>query len=125
MSNPFDGLRDAVTAEVDLVFAETLRISFIKDGRSDPDRPDVEISAVLRTHDQESRSFSGGASRDFQSEHASGGAVLRIDRAKFPDLSFRKRDIVQALDRPGAPKFSVLSVDSRNDVRLIVELGEA
>lgn len=126
MSELFEGLRDRLTEAVDGVFAERIALIFMgKDGRSDPDRPNREIDAILRTHDQETRSLSGGKTQGWSSEIATTGAVLKVDRTKYPDIVFQKGDTVQATSRAGSPRFSVLNVDTRSHVRLIVTLGDA
>lgn len=125
MSALFEGLRDRLTEAVDDVFAEHVSLIFRKDGRSDPDRPNREIDAILRTDDQETRSLSGGKSQSWSSEIASGGAVLKIDRTKYPDIPLQKGDQVQAMSRAGSLRFTVLDVDLRNHVRQIVKLGDA
>jgi hypothetical protein len=51
------------------------------------------------------------------------GAVLKVDRAAYPDLDIRDGDKVQAIERQGQPWFVVKSVDRRHHVRLIVHLG--
>lgn len=124
MSALFESLRDRMTEAVDDVFAEPIALIFKKDGRSDPSRPNLEIDAILRTDDQETRSLTGGNSRSWSSEIASGGAVLKIDRTKYPDIRLKKGDQVQAMSRAGSPKFTVLDVDLRNHVRQIVKLGD-
>ncbi|MEJ8474459.1 hypothetical protein [Roseibium algae] len=124
MSALFDGLRNSLTTAVDGVLAEQVQLNFVKDGRSDPARPVVTIEAVLRTRDQSVGSLSGGTSKGWSSDIATGGAVLKIDRTKYPDLDLRKGDRVKALDRAGCPVFSIQTVDARNHVRLIVELGD-
>lgn len=126
MSAMFESLRDRMTEAVDDVFAEPIALIFTgRDGRADPDRPNREIDAILRTHDQEVRSLNGGRTQGWSTDIATTGAVLKVDRTKYPDIVFQKGDTVQATSRAGTPKYTVLNVDPRSHVRLILTLGDA
>ena len=121
----YHSLRDRVVAQVDRVFAEPVRLSFMKDGKLDPDRAMVDIEAVLRTDKAVSASPSGGRDRGWQQRVSSQPAQLHIDRLAYPNLVVRPYDKVQARARPGEPWFEVLSVDDRGMSRLVLNLGEA
>lgn len=121
----YHSLRDRVVAQVDRVFAEPVRLSFMKDGQLDPDRPIIEIEAVLRTDKSVTASPSGGRDRGWQSRVSSQPAQLHIDRSRYPDIVVRGLDKVRALSRPGMPWFEVLSVEDRGMNRLVLNLGEA
>lgn len=117
-------LRDRTLAIVDRFRAEPVRLSFFNDGALDPDRPARQIEAILRVDPGRDASVSGGTDRDWRSRVSSQPSQLHVDRAKYPDIAFRKGDKVKALARPGQPWFEVLSVDDRGEPRLVVILGE-
>lgn len=121
----FHVLRDRTLAAVDRTFAEPVRLSFFKAGAIDPDRPAVEIEAVLRTGGGEETMVSGGRDRDWRSRITAQRSELHIDRAKYPHLVARQGDKVRALARPGQPWLEVLAVDDRGSSRLVLQLGEA
>lgn len=117
-------LRDRTLAIVDRFRAEPVRLSFFNDGAIDPDRPARDIEAILRVDAGKDTMVSGRIDRDWRSRVAAQPSELHIDRAKYPDLTFRKGDKVKALARPGQPWFEVLSADDRGQPRLVLKLGE-
>jgi len=120
----FHELRDRVVAAVDKAFAEPVKLSFLKDGRVDPDRAAVEIEAVLRVGGGKETSVSGGRGSSWRTKLAAGKAELHIDRVTYPALKIFAGDAVKALSRPGEPWFEVSRVDDRGDNRLVLELSE-
>lgn len=118
-------LREELMAEVDDVWAETIRHLPLMDGRRDPDREAIELAAVLRTGERETERMSFGRGSNTRAGLATDGGHLRIARAAHPSLVVRKGDKVVALERDGQPVFEVLSVDDRSHLRLICELGDA
>lgn len=120
----FQEARDKVVASVDERFAETVRISPMKGGQPDPDRPQITIEAPLRTGADKQSGIQGGSGRSWQSKIAAGQAELRIDRTKYPGLVLKKGDAVRAMSRPGLPAFDILFVNDRDHTRLIVGLGQ-
>lgn len=125
MSAAYHPLRDRTLAAVDSVFAERVRHSPMDGGRADPERPQREILAPLRGAGQERTNLQGGYSQNWMTRVAAASHVLKIDRAKYPGVEFRDGDAIRAIDRPGAPVFSVLAVDDRQHTRLVIYLGEA
>lgn len=118
----FHELQDRVVETVDGKFAEKVRLSFMKKGATDPDRPQIVIEACLRTGASEETASATG--RTWRSRVASKKAQLHIDRAAYSGPMPTTGDRVRAIARKGAPAFEVLSVDDRNDTRLILELGQ-
>ncbi|HCV74001.1 MAG TPA: hypothetical protein DHE23_26305 [Agrobacterium sp.] len=125
IASSFQAARDAVVSGVDQRFAERIRLSPMKNTKTDPDRPQIVITAVLRTGDETAGPLDVNAGRSLHSRIAAGKAFLYIDRTEHPDIVLRKGDNVRALDRPGAPLFEVSTVDDRNHARLIVGLNQA
>lgn len=95
------------------------------DGRSDPDRPSIEIVAPLRTGPKRAANMPGGFSQSWRARLAAGKAQLHIDPIANPGIVLREKDKVQALERPGQPWFEVVYFDDRNHTRHIAELSEA
>ncbi|MDQ0314846.1 hypothetical protein [Amorphus orientalis] len=122
---PFQSLRDDIAAEVDAVFAEPVRISFLKRGVVDPDRAMIQIDAPLRVGDVEMGDMSGGRTSDWSTQIAGSTAVLSIAWATYSGPEIRKGDRVKALARAGEPWFEVKAVGDRKASRLIVYLGNA
>lgn len=120
----FHELRNRVVATVDDKLAEPVRLSPMKGGGPDADRPQTTIDAILRTGASKGGSLEGGRSRSWRSSLTAGTAELHIDRVKYPNVVLRKGDAVRATSRAGEPAFEVLAVDDRNHVRLIIALGE-
>lgn len=120
----YHALRDRTLAAVDWVFAEPVRLSFLKDGAVDPDREAVEIEAILRVGGGKETMVSGGRDRDWRTKIQAGRAELHIDRARYPAIVVMQGDKVKALSRPGEPWFEVLAVDDRGQARLVLQLGE-
>ncbi|MBO9424686.1 hypothetical protein J7444_08135 [Labrenzia sp. R4_1] len=121
----FDQFRRELHSQTDGMWAEQVRIVAFKEGREDPARPAVVIEAVLRVNSRSNQNLAGDRSGDWSANVRTGGAELRIDRAKYPDLVLEKDDKVFALERPGAPVWRVSSVDSRGHGRVIVHLGDS
>lgn len=120
----FQQIRDRTVAAVDAVFAEPVKLSFLRDGAVDPARPAAEISAVLRVGGGKESSLAPGTSRAWRSKVAAGRAELHIDRSLYAGPAPQSGDRVRALARRGQPWFEVLRVDDRGDTRLVLELGE-
>lgn len=118
-------LRDLVVAGNDEAFAETVRLEFRDGARTDPDRADRDIEAVLRTRDEATSNISGGRVGDWKSEVRAGGAQLFIDQTKYSDLDIRKGDAIVATTRHGSPRWKVLDTNPRGHTRLVVELTDA
>lgn len=121
----FHALRDRTLAAVDQTFAEPVRLSFMKDGVLDPNRPAVEIEAVLRVGGGKETSVSGSQGESWRTRIAAQRAELHVDRARYPTLVARAGDKVKARSRLGEPWFEVLVVDDRSMSRLVLQLGES
>lgn len=118
-------LKADLKAEVDDVWAEAVRHLPLADGRPDPDRDPVEVTALLRTGDRDAERMHFGRGNNAPAGVTADGGYLRIDRTAHPALLVRKGDKLVALEREGQPVFEVQSVDDRSHLRLICELGDA
>jgi len=124
----FQELRDRAAAAVDRVFAEPVRLSPMKAGKSDPDRAQHIFEAVLRTDVGDETSPTGSTasgSQEWRSKLIAGKAELHINRASYQGPSIEQQDKIRAMSRPGEPSFVVLYVDDRSHARLVLHLGEA
>ncbi|ABE63177.1 conserved hypothetical protein [Nitrobacter hamburgensis X14] len=121
----YHSARDELFAAVDEEMAEPVRLAFMKSGVVDPDRPTVEIEAMLRVGGDKETSVAGSAAQSWRTQIAAQRGELSIDPVKYPALSFRRGDKVKALSRPGEPWFEVLAIDDRGMARLVLQLGEA
>lgn len=124
----FHDMRNRTLAAVDHAFAEPVRLSPMKDGRPDPDRPQYIFEAVLRTESDQSRSPTGAAGssgQEWKSRVSSGLAKLHVDRAVYNGPDIREGDQLRALARVGEPVFAVEAVEGADHSRLVVHLTEA
>lgn len=111
------------------LFAERVKLSFMKNAVVDPDRPAVEINAILQCGGDDSFTIGTG----FRTRLAAGKAELVIDRSSylfFPPLGPpmpmpKKDDKVRALDRAGQPWFAVATVSDRYSNLLVLSLNQA
>jgi hypothetical protein len=107
-------------------FAELVRLSFMKNGTADQDRPAVTIEATLHTGGDDSNVMDGANRGDgFRSRLSAGQAELFIDRATYTGPMPRKGDKVRALAREGEPVWEVSGVSDRYSNLLVVSLGQA
>ncbi len=124
VAGSFHQTRDAVLAAVDRVFAEPIKISFMRSGQPDASKPAVVIKAVLRVGGGEQTSIAGSLGQSWRTQLAAGKGELHIDRRSYTGPAILKGDAAQASSRPGQPWFEVLRVDDRGETRLVLELGE-
>lgn len=119
-------LEAAVDQKIAATFGESVRLSFMKKGAVDPDRPMVDIAAVLRTEEEADfsvgRGGKGGGS--FRSSLAAGSAEVIIDRASYGGPMPEEGDTVRANDRFGQPWWTVANVDSRRSNLIILTLSQ-
>ncbi|PZP69063.1 MAG: hypothetical protein DI604_18565 [Delftia acidovorans] len=125
VSARFHDLRDKVLAGVDQKFAEPVRLSFLKNEATDPDRQQVVIEAVLRVGEGKTTSVGFGSASSWRTRIVAGKAQLHIDRTTYTGPQPRQGDKVRALSRHGEPLFEVASVDDRSHTRLVLNLNEA
>ena len=120
----FHEVRDRVLAATDKAFAEPVRLTFLKDGALDPNRPSLEIEAVLRVGGGDENNMAGGYAQSWRTQLAAGKSELHINKATYTGPAIDPGDRVRALSRSGHPLFEVLRVDDRGESRLVLALGE-
>ncbi len=102
-------------------FGESVRLSFLKNGTTDPARPLVDIVAILHTGGDDS--FAAGTG--MRTRLAAGQAELQIDRSTYTGSMPRQGDRIRANDRYGKPWFEVTTVADRYSNLLVLTLGQA
>lgn len=117
-------LRRELMSAVDDVWAERLKHLPLDQGQQDSDRAPSEFYAILRTGERNAEGIKYRKGHSSRAGINGDGGSLRIDRSAFGDLNLRKGDKILAMDRPGEPIFEILSVDDRDHLRLVCELGD-
>ncbi|HEV7436974.1 MAG TPA: hypothetical protein VGO22_19230, partial [Pseudorhizobium sp.] len=97
----FHEIRDRAMAAVDNVFGEPVRLSPMVEGRRDPDRPQVEVEAVLRVGGGQETNANGGYGQSWRTQIAAGRAELHINRAAYTGPRIISGDKVRAIARRG------------------------
>ncbi|PZO78485.1 MAG: hypothetical protein DI629_12130 [Mesorhizobium amorphae] len=117
-------MRDKVLAATDRLFAEPVKLSFLKGGVVDTSRPAVEIEAILRVEGENSAmTLKGSAGSGWAPIIEAGKAELHINRATYAGPPLRVGDRVKALSRSFEPWFEVSSVDDRTQGRIVARLN--
>ena len=117
-------LEAALDGLVGAAFAESVRIAFLKNGRTDPERDAADIQAILHVG---AGNASGpmAAGNEFKARIAAGDAELVIDRSRYTDPLPRPGDKVRANERAGQPWFEVASVTNRYNNLIVLALNHA
>ena len=121
-SAPFHDLRDEMLGEVNAEMAETVKILFMRNGRDDPSRTNMETMQVLRVRRAKTNDMSGGPSKTLKVGITAEMAQLHINRAAYDGPDIVSGDVVIALARAGNPRFEVKQVDDRGHNRLTLGL---
>lgn len=123
----YANLMSQVTAAVDDVFGERLRIEPRTRGTSrnlpgpDPDRAAVTVTGVLRSRDAlvDRGASQGGA---WEGEMPGDKAMVYIRTDKAPAYHITDGDRVVCLDRPATPAYEVASVHRDGTARLALHV---
>jgi len=114
-------LEAGVDRKMARTFGEPVRLSFLKNGVVDSDRPSIDIVAVLHSGGDDSFTVGTG----MRTRLSAGKAELFIARSTYAGPMPRKGDKVRALDRAGRPWFEVSAVSDRYSNLLVLTLGQA
>lgn len=118
-------LEAAVDRKVGGAFGERVRLSFMKSGKADPDRPQIIVRCeALCVGGDEISHLGGGRSGQFQTRLASGEAELFLDRATYDGPPLQSGDSVRAMERSGQPAWEVATVTDRHSNLIAVRLKE-
>lgn len=114
-------LEAMVDQKIGLSFGESIRLSFLKKQQPDPDRPKIDIMAVLHVGGDDSKS--PGPSGTYRSRLSLGEAELFLDRSVYSGPIPVTGDRVRANDRHGTPWFEVAAVSDRYSNLIVLKLG--
>lgn len=103
-------------------YGESVRLSFMNKQVVDPDRPTVEIIALLHVGGDDSRA--PGPTGTYRSRLSLGEAELFLDRSTYTGSYPKVGDKVRANDRAGKPWFEVAAVSDRYSNLIVVKLGQ-
>lgn len=121
-----DRIREITTKINDKYFAEKILISFFTNGAVDKTREKIEIEAILTIGNETAKKPDGGMTGGvWHVPVAAAPTKLAIDRQKYPNLTLRRGDKVQAVSRVGKPWFTVATVADRGRNRLYATLNES
>ena len=114
-----------LASEMDAELGEDMRVLPMAQGRTDLLRSPCVITARLSLgpRDEVAPGRARGPTNRGPGVQAS-GASLRIDRGRWPELDLRPGDRLVAQSRPGAPVFEVHSIERRQMLRWVCQLGE-
>lgn len=118
-------LEAAVDRKIGGAFGERVRLSFMKGGKTDPDRPQIIVHCeALCVGGDEVSTLGGGRSGQFQTRLATGEAELFLDRASYDGPALLSGDSVRAIDRSGEPVWEVANVSNRDTSMIAIRLRE-
>ncbi|MRN66550.1 hypothetical protein GJU92_08675 [Brucella sp. 10RB9213] len=103
-------------------YGESVRLSFMKKQVADPNRPTVEINAILHVGGDDSRA--PGPTGTYRSRLSLGEAELFLDRSTYSGPDPKVGDKIRANDRAGKPWFEVAAVSDRYSNLIVVKLGQ-
>ena len=125
MSQSIDDIRNACIADVDAMFAETLRFLPMAAKQADATRSPVDMKGVLRAATKEDIRPAHKNGSEWARPMAAQPFTLKLARAVSGNLDIQRGDRVKAVDREGGPLFTVSSVDDGHAGRRVVHLVAA
>ncbi len=114
-------------ADLDRVFAETIRILPMRAGGyaagvPDPDRDARQIPAIITETPQRMRTVDNSVSRDFDRSVVVADTIASVDQARLGAELPEVGDLVIAVDRPDAPSFEITAVETDGLARVLLSL---
>ncbi|WP_109317211.1 hypothetical protein [Pseudovibrio ascidiaceicola] len=116
---------EKVVAAADERWAETIELKFLKDGLQDPSRENTTVEAILRVGNVRNTNLSGGDAMKWRGRVNSAKTKLHIAKSLYTGPEIKKGDRIRAITRDGKPWFDVLHASYRDEMRIVLELGEA
>lgn len=117
-------LERAVDRKINGAFGETVRLSFMKDGKADPSRPQLSTRChALHTDDDMTRPAGNTLGGNPHVRFAGAAAVLFLDRGSYSGPELRPGDRVRAVDRDGEPVWQVDYISDRHSNLIAVALA--
>ncbi len=104
-------------------FGESVRLSFFINQVVDPDRPLVDIRAILHVGGDDSKPVQDGLK--YRTRLTAGKGELFINRDTYSGPMPRQGDRVRANERVGMPFYEVASVSDRYSNLIVLELNQA
>jgi hypothetical protein len=118
-------LETAVDRKINGAFGETVRLSFMKDGKHDPARSQTTVRCHgLSTDDDVTRPAGSGLGGNPRVGFAGAAAVLFLDRGSYEGPALQPGDRVRAMDRHGEPVWQVEFISDRHSNLISVVLIE-
>ena len=118
-------LESAVDRKINSTFGETVRLSFMKDGKADPARPQwLGRCHGLHTDDDTLRPSGNTLGGNPHVRLAAADAVLFLDRGSYDGPALQSGDRVRAMDREGQPVWQVDTVADRHSNLISASLIE-
>jgi hypothetical protein len=105
------------------MWGEAVRLSFLDGAAADPDRPLIDIRAILHVGGDDSKPEAGGLK--YRTRLSAGMAELHIVRSEYDGPMPRQGDRVRATDRVGAPWYEVADVSDRYSNMIVLSLNQA
>ena len=106
-------------------FGEEVRLSFLKDGKADPDRAQWTGRAILHTGGDDSFAPGEGNGGGYRTRLAAGQAELFLTRDEYDGPVPAVKDIVRAMDRVGEPRWEVSDISGRYSNLWVLSLTQA
>lgn len=120
---PWRNLERAVDKTMRRTFGETVRLSFMKNGATDPARPQWVGRAILHTGGDDS--IPAALGNTFRTRLAAGEAELFLTRDEYDGPIPEKGDKVRALERDGQPLWIVGNASDRYSNLLVLSLKQS
>lgn len=118
-------LERAVDRTINGAFGETVRLSFMKDGKADPARAQMTVRChALHTDDDTLRPAGNTLGGNPHVRLGGAPAVLFLDRGSYTGPALRPGDRVRAMDRAGEPVWQVDTISDRHSNLIAVALIE-
>jgi hypothetical protein len=118
-------LEAAVDRKIGGAFGERVRLSFMKGGKADPERPQIIVRCeALCEGGDDSKPTGAGQAGVFRSRLAAGQAELFLDRGSYDGPRLQAGDAVRAIDRQGEPVWEVSFISDRYSNLIVAVLNE-
>lgn len=114
-------LEARVDSSMRAAYGETVRLTFMKNGTTDPTRPQWLGRAILHTGGDDSHAVGDG----MRTRLSAGQAELFLDRGTYDGPMPIGQDVVRAMDRDGLPRWEVSGVSDRYSSLIVVSLNQA
>lgn len=117
----WQNLTAMATRTADRLFGEPVRLSFLKGGLEDPDRPMLDLRAQLHLPG-ESDVVPSRSNSSFTTHLVGGTGLLVIQKAVYVG-ELRQGDKVRANARDGQPWFEILAVDVNGAGQIVAQIS--